>query len=514
MTDNGKSIGKLLYLSEELKHVNNLLGEGRIDEAFQEIEELEKRKELSPHNRLSIKILRCKYYNKAAKYLEVLTYSNEILKENQQYGDLLIDFDTYLNQAHAYLMIGNLSKGEDFLNQSEILFEKLKGIPNNELRERESSMIRNKSIISSFKGDSHQAIILNKKALELAQECQDTSLISFSLINIAEGYRNLGDYDKAIYFAKRSVEVPNPLALMWRMGHLIDSYLSKGDIANAKLCFQQMKEQREKDQSDRGLKAYKFFKAKILKTSLRAKDRVKAEELFKQFLEEKADFQFMVEAIFNICGLLLIELRITNDREIFQEIDFYVNKLLQFAEHQKNYTLLAKTYLLQSKIVLLNFNIKASKRFLIQVQQIAKRFSIKEFYERIDEEKKNIISKSNSWEKLEELDAPMADRMELAQIDDLIGEVSHKRFNIIPQVTEEKVAIHEEKKICIVCRGEVFRFSYICECGSIYCENCARALINLENVCWACDAPIDYSKPIKPYKEEVTLKPDKKKDKD
>jgi predicted amidophosphoribosyltransferase len=53
-----------------------------------------------------------------------------------------------------------------------------------------------------------------------------------------------------------------------------------------------------------------------------------------------------------------------------------------------------------------------------------------------------------------------------------------------------------------VCRGEVFGFSYICKCGANYCENCARALANLENICWACDAPIDYSKPVKHYKEK------------
>jgi len=49
----------------------------------------------------------------------------------------------------------------------------------------------------------------------------------------------------------------------------------------------------------------------------------------------------------------------------------------------------------------------------------------------------------------------------------------------------------------------VFGFSYICKCGASYCENCARALTNLENVCWACDVPIDYSKPVKSFKERA-----------
>ena len=61
---------------------------------------------------------------------------------------------------------------------------------------------------------------------------------------------------------------------------------------------------------------------------------------------------------------------------------------------------------------------------------------------------------------------------------------------------------HKEKKTCLVCRGEVQRFSYICDCNAIYCGNCAQALTNLENVCWACETPIDYSKPVKQIEQE------------
>ena len=66
----------------------------------------------------------------------------------------------------------------------------------------------------------------------------------------------------------------------------------------------------------------------------------------------------------------------------------------------------------------------------------------------------------------------------------------------------EKVTISKEKKICLVCRGEVLKFSYICECGANYCENCARVLIDLENMCWSCDLPIDSLKPTKPFEDQ------------
>jgi len=71
------------------------------------------------------------------------------------------------------------------------------------------------------------------------------------------------------------------------------------------------------------------------------------------------------------------------------------------------------------------------------------------------------------------------------------------------QITEKEVVIQKEKKICLVCKGEVVKFFYVCECGAIYCENCARAISDLENLCWACNVPIDYSRPVKSIEKVV-----------
>jgi len=111
-----------------------------------------------------------------------------------------------------------------------------------------------------------------------------------------------------------------------------------------------------------------------------------------------------------------------------------------------------------------------------------------------------LFKKLDLWEKLKQEDAPIADRMDLARLDEKIVKAIQNYFI---QVSEEKISVSKERKICIVCRGEVLRFSYICNCGAIYCENCAQALIDLENVCWACEDTIDYTKPVKNIDKET-----------
>ena len=74
-------------------------------------------------------------------------------------------------------------------------------------------------------------------------------------------------------------------------------------------------------------------------------------------------------------------------------------------------------------------------------------------------------------------------------------------------ITEEEISISKEKKICLVCKGKLGGFTvFLCTgCATFYCHKCAKALIQLENACWACNAPIDKSKPVKPFKTQEEM---------
>jgi hypothetical protein len=70
-------------------------------------------------------------------------------------------------------------------------------------------------------------------------------------------------------------------------------------------------------------------------------------------------------------------------------------------------------------------------------------------------------------------------------------------------LTEEEVSVSKEKKICLVCKGNIAGINFVCfECGTLYCNKCYNALINLENACWACDNALDESTPVKLSKEK------------
>lgn len=77
-------------------------------------------------------------------------------------------------------------------------------------------------------------------------------------------------------------------------------------------------------------------------------------------------------------------------------------------------------------------------------------------------------------------------------------------------LTEEDVNFYREQTACLVCKNLLvgFTLNYICpDCRALYCVKCARAISTLENLCWSCNKPIDYSKPVKMTvnKEESTI---------
>jgi len=362
------------------------------------------------------------------------------------------------------------------------------------------------ALIYSRQGELDRALEHYEHSLALREEFNNKTFMASIFNDLSIIYKMRGELDRALEFIEQAMALNRELgglkALANNHDFLIQILIDKGDLERAHIFLHDL-EQLNSQLKDKQINLiYLFDKALVLKTSYRSRDRGKAEEIFNQLLEDKdLGYKLTIGTLLNLCELLLTELRITNDLEVLDELNQFIARLLDITA--KSYWELCEMYLLQAKLSLLTFNIKKSQRFLTQAYQIAERFDLTQLTGKISNEKEDLLTKLDLWEKLKESGAPMSDRMELARLDEKVLKLIQKRTIFTVQVSEEKITVSKEKKICLVCRGEVLKFSYICECGVIYCENCARALTNLENVCWACEVPIDSLKPVKQFKEEA-----------
>ncbi|MFX1349016.1 MAG: tetratricopeptide repeat protein [Promethearchaeota archaeon] len=358
-----------------------------------------------------------------------------------------------------------------------------------------------------LKGELDHAIEYFQNGLEVAREINNNSLIMHTLMDIGNIYIEKGEFGLVFDYLEQSLAICEEFG-----GHLdkfsllsmyFQLYIAKGDLEQAQKYFQRLEHLNKQINNRVSNLSCLFNNALLLKASHRFRNKIEAEEILKQILEEEnLPIDNEVYTLIQLCDLFFTELRVTNEPEILEEIKPVITRLIEVAEKSNSSWILCETYLLQAKITLLELDLKKAQRFLTQAQQIAQRYGLNQLTMKINYENDELIKKLDLWKDLKRREAPMNERLGLARLDDQIEEIIKKRLSLTSHIREEKIAIHKEKKICLVCRGIVLRYSYLCECGAIYCEHCVRALTNLENVCWACNIPIDYCKPVKLYKEE------------
>jgi hypothetical protein len=188
---------------------------------------------------------------------------------------------------------------------------------------------------------------------------------------------------------------------------------------------------------------YKLAQAMVLKTSLRAQKRIDAEKILKEIIEgDVVEHEITVLALINLCDLLLIELRLTNDLDVIPEIEPYLVKLIDIAKNQHSYWLISEIYLLQAKLALIRLDITEARRFLTQAQLLADDHGFTQLAQRISNEHDAILSQFSTMDNMNEQFLNISERLQIARLD--------KELNtVLNQSAEQNGKIETEEPMLI-----------------------------------------------------------------
>jgi tetratricopeptide (TPR) repeat protein len=401
----------------------------------------------------------------------------------------------------VYLSIGDLDKA---LEKVELGFKFTKNSNN---QTQIGISYQGLAAIYSFKGEIEEGIRFSEKSLEAYKKVDNKIFMSIAFNNMSWSYRIIGELDRALECIESAIKIGNELGNLRTVAgyhdYLIRILIDKGDIERARDALERLEHLTNQLKDEHLNLIYKFNKALLLKTSTRSRDRGRAEETLKQIIEDETiSSELTIDSLLNLCELLLTELGMTNDLEILEEINTFTAQLLEIAETSHSFSLFAEIYFLKAKLALLTLDVKTARRFLTQAQKVAERFGLSRLADKISLEHENLIEQLNMWENLKNTEISLTERIKLAGLDKHMKETLKNSALITSQISEQKVTVHKEQKICLVCKGKIRGYIFVCDCDAIYCETCARALADLENVCWVCNTPIDISKPTKPFKKE------------
>lgn len=110
-----------------------------------------------------------------------------------------------------------------------------------------------------------------------------------------------------------------------------------------------------------------------LKNSIWAKDKFEAQKIFETIMGDKhTSFELSVFAMFNLCYLLLDELKIYGEKQVLKEAEELAKSLYNLALNSNSNSLTVESVLLQYKFALLNGEVHEAITKLNEAIELAK----------------------------------------------------------------------------------------------------------------------------------------------
>ncbi|MHA1911141.1 MAG: tetratricopeptide repeat protein, partial [Candidatus Kariarchaeaceae archaeon] len=388
---------------------------------------------------LSLNNIGIVYYQKG-EIDQALEYYKKSLIIKEEIGEKRSIALSLNNIGVLYNQKGELNKALEFYEKSLVIKEELGN------KQEIAPLLNNIGVLYRMKGELDKALDYYGKSLVIREKLGNIKSIAGSLSNIGELHHEKGELEKAIELQKQSLvlreELGNKLETASSLYRLLRVSIDLGEIQQAKgylIKLHQLTENEENIQLD--LQS-RLAEALILKTSRRRKNLTKAEAILEEIVEEEIIFHdFTVHALINLSELLIEELITTGEEEILEEVEKLVEQLVGIAKEQQSFTLLTETYWLKAQLALVRLNITEARSYLSQAEIIAEEKGLERLARKISSEHDQLLDQLDQWEKLIAEDASIAERVKVANLEELMGWMARKREIIIDEKEDEPIML-------------------------------------------------------------------------
>ncbi len=293
------------------------------------------------------------------------------------------------------------------------------------------------------KGELDTALEYLNDSKKIFEEYNNAQYLGLVNLSIGEVYYSKMDFGKAKRFTEKSIEysekINHDIHVSQGIYQLIKILLETNSIKQAKEHLTKLHDISEKKENKQVTMLYRLAKAFILQSEENTSDElsfaslhstlgrfVTAKDLINEIINgEVIDYERIVEGIFNLCELLIMELKILGNESILDELDLLTNKLVEIGEKQNAFSLLAKTFLLKGKLELLKPDLDAARKLFEKAQQISKDKGYKLLAKVIKQEHRNLDS---SYDKLlNGKESTLADRLGALKLEGFLFSLKQNR---------------------------------------------------------------------------------------
>lgn len=357
--------------------------------------------------------LALEYKTNSVKMLEEIGAKQDYAKGLQGVGEI-------------YASKGEIHRAFDYTQRSLVLFEEIGA---------RRSIAENLFIIGDIlrtKGDLNGALSFYHKCQAMLNEIGMDSFLP--LARIGEIYHAKEEYDTAFEYFEESLTYLDKTGsdLLERKTlyyNLIKLCVDTNSPDKAEQYIQYLKQINEKEDNKIIDQLYRLAQAMLLKTSNRVVKIAQAQKIFRQVAEEEiVFFEVTVDAILNLCDLLLQELSTSGNEEILNELNMWFSRLFDLGQSQYSYSLLAEIYLLQSKLAILELDMEKAQELLSKAQKIAEEKDLQQLLTKVSDEQVIVLEQLSRWDIFGDKKPSMSERIKLAQLEDLLNRLLYKKL--------------------------------------------------------------------------------------
>jgi tetratricopeptide (TPR) repeat protein len=361
-----------------------------------------------------------------------LDYHERSLKIREELGHKQAVAMSLLNVGSIKQKTGNLSQALEHYLRSLETYEEL-GI---------SYMIalalNNIGSVYQMKGDLDQALEYHKRSLTIREELGIKQELALSLVNIGYVHWRKNAFDEAMKNYQQSLEIyeeagNDPYAAIV-LYQIVLVALDSDDKASANQYLQRFEQINNRVDNRIVNQRYRVAKALSLKKSKRTRERVKAEEILGRVVsEEITDHSLTVTAMIHLCDLLMVELKLTGEEEVLEKTKNLTQRLLDIANKQSSHTLLVESYILRSKLALVELDIDQARILLAQAHVIAEEKGLEKLAQAVAEERDSIQSELKKWEGIVKQQPTAQEMIDLTQLDSLLERMIRKTVTVLAE---------------------------------------------------------------------------------
>lgn len=404
-------------------------------------EELLKEFKLKPYSEYTrrealLKLIKSDFcFYKSGNIDKALEYGEQglkILEEHDNKEELALALQ--LNSIYHFV-IGNL-------DQALSLLERCLRVQKTYRKRIDWRTFKDLGVLNGMRGELDVALEYTKQGLECAEELDNKSFVAQCLNNSSLIYRQKGKLDAAINALERTLtiweETGNKLRFLGGLDSLFVVSLDANSLEKAQnylLRMQQINAQVKNKVSD---VACRVNEALMLKMSSKSLDQEKAKKILQDIVKgEIINWEFTERALLHLCDIFLLELQKYNKQEVLSEINLLINRLLDFANSQNSYRLLAEINLLQGKLALIQMNLGDARKLFTKAERIADDHGLHLLARAISTEHDKLLEQLDKWEELRKGKAPVSERLKFVEIDKTLDHMMGGRMIEPPDLVEE-----------------------------------------------------------------------------